>query len=57
MKLATFVYQGSRRVGLLTDDGLRVQALDLNNHENEQGILALVDRKARGKPFPAVSSD
>ena len=54
MKLATFVYQGSRRVGLLSDDGLRVQILDLSTQENERGILSLVDRKASGKPFPAV---
>ena len=57
MKLATFIYQGSRRVGLLSDDGLKVQTLDLSDHENERGILALVDRKASGKPFPAVSSE
>ena len=57
MKLATFIYLGSRRVGLLSDDGLRVQTLDLNNHENERGILSLVDRKASGEPFPAVSAD
>ena len=55
MKLATFVYQGSRRVGLVSDDGLRVQSLDLSTEENERGILSLVDRKASGKPFPAVS--
>ena len=57
MKLATFVYQGSRRVGLLSDDGLRVQTLDLSTQENERGILSLVDRKASGKPFPAVNSE
>ena len=57
MKLATFVYQGSRRVGLVSDDGLRVQSLDLSTQENERGILSLVDRKASGKPFPAVSSE
>jgi 2-keto-4-pentenoate hydratase/2-oxohepta-3-ene-1,7-dioic acid hydratase in catechol pathway len=57
MKLATFVYQGSRRVGIVSDDGLRVQSLDLSTQENERGILALVDRKASGKPFPAVSSE
>jgi len=56
MKLATFIYQGSRRVGLLSDDGLSVQTLDLSNNENERGILALVDRKITGKPFPVVSS-
>ena len=57
MKLATFVYQGSRRVGLVSDDGLRAQSLDLSTEENECGILSLVDRKASGKPFPAVSSE
>ena len=57
MKLATFVYQGSRRVGLVSDDGLRAQSLDLSTQENERGILSLVDRKASGKPFPAVSSE
>ncbi len=57
MKLATYLHDGSPYVGLLSDDGLNLHPLHLSAAEVERGILALVDRKASGQPFPAVSSE
>jgi len=57
MKLATCIYQGRQWVGLLSDDGMHLHTLNLSDAEAERGVLALVDRKATGQPFPTISSE
>ena len=57
MKLATYTIQGHQRVGLVSADGLSVQALVLSKEEHALGVLALVDRHASGLAFPEIHPD
>ena len=55
MKLATYIYQGQQQVGLVSSDGLSVQALLLSGQESGAGVLALVDRQVNHLGFPDLS--
>jgi len=52
MRYACFELNGARRVGVVTDDGLHIQALALDNAEARLGVRALVERSAQGQPAP-----
>jgi 2-keto-4-pentenoate hydratase/2-oxohepta-3-ene-1,7-dioic acid hydratase in catechol pathway len=52
MRYACFELNGARRVGVVSDDGLHIQALALSATEAHLGVLALVERSAQGQPAP-----
>jgi len=52
VKIATFTFQGQRRVGRISDDGSLVLPFNLDRGA-EAGALALVERLAAGEPLPA----
>ena len=56
MKLATYIHQGQQQVGLVSNDGLSVQALLLSAQECEAGVLSLVDRQVNRLVFPDLSA-
>lgn len=43
MRIATYVQDQQRRVGIVSDDGLTVQALDVAPELAEQGVLGLIE--------------
>ena len=49
MRFATYLAGGCRRVGLLSADGSSIRTLALPPREAERGVLALIDRSARGE--------
>jgi len=53
MRIAVFRVEGERKVGLISDDGTEVTALDLPQHVAQTGALALVERLAAGETLPA----
>jgi len=48
MRFATYLSGGRRHVGVVATDGLSIQALALPAREAERGVLALIERSARG---------
>jgi len=52
MHYACFELDGARRVGVVSDDGLQIQALALSAPEAHLGVRALVERSAQGQPAP-----
>ncbi len=53
MRYATFIHDGSQKVGAVSADGLSVTPLALSAAEAELGVLALVNRQMRGEALPA----
>ena len=53
MRYATFIHDGSQKVGTVSADGLSVTPLALNPAEAELGVLALVIRQVQGQALPA----
>jgi|TARA_B110000503_G_scaffold142761_1_gene240799 2-keto-4-pentenoate hydratase/2-oxohepta-3-ene-1,7-dioic acid hydratase in catechol pathway len=49
VRFATYLAGGCRRVGLLSADGSSIRTLALPPREAERGVLALIDRSARGE--------
>lgn len=54
MKLATFVHEGRRRVGVVSGDGATVQPMGLSRAEADNGVLSIIRHLADGKTMPAV---
>ncbi|MGE4340810.1 MAG: fumarylacetoacetate hydrolase family protein [Pigmentiphaga sp.] len=54
MRIAVFRVDGERKVGLITEDGTGVTALDLPEPVAQTGALALVERLAGGEALPAM---
>jgi 2-keto-4-pentenoate hydratase/2-oxohepta-3-ene-1,7-dioic acid hydratase in catechol pathway len=52
MRYACYELHGARRVGVVSDDGLHIQALALDYAEARLGVRALVERSAQGQPAP-----
>jgi 2-keto-4-pentenoate hydratase/2-oxohepta-3-ene-1,7-dioic acid hydratase in catechol pathway len=52
MKLATYVHQGRRAVGVVSEDGASVQPLRLPQEQADRGVLAIVQEVAAGRPLP-----
>ncbi len=52
MRLATFIYQGQRQVGLVSADGQSVTPLALNAADAQRGVLPLIEAAAAGQPLP-----
>ncbi len=53
MRYATFIHDGSQKVGAVSADGLSVTPLALSAAEAELGVLALVNSQMRGEALPA----
>jgi 2-keto-4-pentenoate hydratase/2-oxohepta-3-ene-1,7-dioic acid hydratase in catechol pathway len=54
VRIATFVHQGQRQVGLVSPDRHRVTALDLPPAQAQRGALPLVEAAAAGAALPAT---
>ena len=52
MRYACYELNGARRVGVVSDDGLHIQALALSATEAHLGVRALVERSAQGLAQP-----
>ena len=50
MRLATFMHDGHRQVGLVADDTRRITVLDLPAQAAARGVLALIEMAAQGGP-------
>lgn len=55
MRIATLVLNGERRVGIVAADGKTVTSLDLSASQAMRGAQALIDLKADGQTYPALS--
>ncbi|MBX3611310.1 MAG: fumarylacetoacetate hydrolase family protein [Hydrogenophaga sp.] len=53
MRIATFVHQGQRRVGIVSSDARSVTPLDLPADQAARGALPLIDAAAQGQALPA----
>jgi 2-keto-4-pentenoate hydratase/2-oxohepta-3-ene-1,7-dioic acid hydratase in catechol pathway len=54
LRIATFVHQGQRQVGLVSPDGQTVTPFSLSPDEAQRGALALVDAAVAGLPMPGT---
>ncbi len=54
MRIATFQFQGRRRVGRLTDDGQGLECFDIGPEGERLGALAVVERLGRGGKLSPV---
>jgi len=54
MRYATYSSGGLRQVGLVSDDGQSLSPLGLAPREAERGVLALIERNARGEEMPPI---
>jgi 2-keto-4-pentenoate hydratase/2-oxohepta-3-ene-1,7-dioic acid hydratase in catechol pathway len=57
MRLASFQFDGRRRVGTVATDGRSVQPLALAPEQARRGVLPLVELLAAGGSLPAVDGD
>ena len=55
MRLATFVHQGQRHVGLVSADGQTVTPFSLSPDDAQRGVLPLIEAAAAGQPLPAAT--
>jgi 2-keto-4-pentenoate hydratase/2-oxohepta-3-ene-1,7-dioic acid hydratase in catechol pathway len=55
MRYACFEVGGTRRVGLVSEDGLHIQVLALDAAQAQRGVLALVERSAQGLAPPLTA--
>jgi 2-keto-4-pentenoate hydratase/2-oxohepta-3-ene-1,7-dioic acid hydratase in catechol pathway len=55
MRIATFITNGTRKVGVVSDDGLSIQPLDLSSRQAEAGVLSIVETMAGGGALPSSS--
>jgi 2-keto-4-pentenoate hydratase/2-oxohepta-3-ene-1,7-dioic acid hydratase in catechol pathway len=53
LRIATFVWDGERRVGEVSADGLSVTPFDLPPAQARLGALPLIEAMAGGRPLPA----
>lgn len=55
MRIATFVHEGQRRVGLVSPDGQTVSPLAEATSDAHRGALSLIEHSAAGKTLPATA--
>lgn len=56
MRIATFVHQGQRRVGVVSADGLTVAPFELSTTDAARGALSLVEARAGGAALPSTGA-
>ncbi|MFS2102448.1 fumarylacetoacetate hydrolase family protein [Variovorax sp. Varisp85] len=52
MRIATFIIDGTRKVGVVSGDGLSIQPLDLSSAQADAGILSIIEIMAGGGALP-----
>lgn len=52
MRLATFLVDGQRRVGVVSPDGTRITQIELPRIDAEIGVLSLIEGAAMGRAIP-----
>ncbi len=57
MRLATFVWNQQRHVGVVADDGQSVTSLKLETQERLHGVLAVIDLHLRGEDIIALQGE
>ena len=55
MRIATYFADGTRRVGLVSDDGLTIQPLDLTPQQAAVGALSIIESMAEGGAAPIAT--
>jgi 2-keto-4-pentenoate hydratase/2-oxohepta-3-ene-1,7-dioic acid hydratase in catechol pathway len=55
MRIATFIQDGQRKVGLVSANGQAVTAFHLSSAEAARGALSIIEGLAAGKPLPEVT--
>ncbi|BEP52607.1 fumarylacetoacetate hydrolase family protein [Variovorax sp. V116] len=53
MRIATFIIDGTRKVGVVSGDGLSIQPLDLSSAQSDAGILSIIETMAGGGALPS----
>jgi 2-keto-4-pentenoate hydratase/2-oxohepta-3-ene-1,7-dioic acid hydratase in catechol pathway len=53
MKIAAYTYQNQNFVGLVSREGVSVEAFDFPAEQAARGVLAVIDCQQAGKPLPA----
>ena len=53
MRIATFITDGTRKVGVVSGDGLSIQPLDLSSAQADAGILSIIETVAGGGALPS----
>lgn len=56
MKIATYVQDGTRHVGQVSEDGLHITAYQLSAGDAQRGALSVIEALAQGKALPALAS-
>ena len=57
MRIATYLYQGRRQVGLVSEDGSTVRAFPLDPDRARRGALPLIEDRAAGVGWPAAAGE
>ena len=57
MRIATYVFQGRRLVGIVSEDGASIAPLPYDEGEAARGVLALIERQAAGEPLRSPSGE
>ncbi|MFM8865189.1 MAG: fumarylacetoacetate hydrolase family protein, partial [Limnohabitans sp.] len=55
MRIATFVYNGTRQVGQVSEDGQQVTPFALSTEQARRGALPLIEAAVEGRPLPAFA--
>ncbi len=56
MRIATFVLDGRRQVGQVSEDGLQVTPFEMSADAARAGALPLIEASVAGKPLPGLAS-
>lgn len=56
LRIATFVHDHQRRVGLVSPDGLQVTPFELSPEQARHGAQCLIEAMVAGRPLPAPSA-
>ena len=55
MRIATYIADGTRRVGLVSGDGLTIQPIDLTPQQAAVGVLSIIESMAEGAAAPVAT--
>jgi 2-keto-4-pentenoate hydratase/2-oxohepta-3-ene-1,7-dioic acid hydratase in catechol pathway len=56
LRIATYQYQGRRRVGVVSEDGATVSPLQLGDAQVQRGALSLIEDRASGAALPPTGA-
>ena len=55
MRIATFIHESRRQVGIVSPDGSQITPLQLTPQQAQYGAQSLVEAAVRGEPMPAAA--